>query len=63
MTFEEQRTRMVEEQLKARGILDQRLLSAFHRVPRHLFVPKDFERDAYADHPLPIGSGQTISQP
>ena len=63
MTFEERRTRMVEEQLKARGLTDERLLSAFRKVPRHLFVPKDLQQEAYADHPLPIGFGQTISQP
>ena len=59
----EQRLRMVEEQLKARGIADARLLAAFRKVPRHLFVPPALQRDAYADHPLPVGGGQTISQP
>lgn len=63
MSFDTQRARMVEEQLKARGIMDERLLAAFRKVPRHLFVPADFQQDAYADHPLPIGAGQTISQP
>ena len=61
--FEDQRVRMVEEQLKARGLTDERLLAAFRKVPRHLFVPQEFQHEAYADHPLPIGSGQTISQP
>ncbi len=60
---EELRERMVQEQLKARGLTDERLLAAFRKVPRHLFVSKEFQREAYADHPLPIGSGQTISQP
>ena len=63
MTFDEQRERMVETQLKARGLTDERLLAAFLKVPRHLFVPMEVRPDAYADHPLPIASGQTISQP
>lgn len=63
MTFEQQRIQMVEEQLRSRGLKDERLLAAFRRVPRHLFVPQEFQREAYADHPLPIGAGQTISQP
>ncbi len=54
---------MVEEQLKARGLTEKRLLVAFQKVPRHLFVPPELQREAYADHPLPIGVGQTISQP
>lgn len=54
---------MVEEQLKARGVSDERLLAAFRKVPRHLFVPAEFQQEAYADRPLPIGGGQTISQP
>ena len=63
MEFEEQRERMVEDQLKARGLTDERLLAAFRKVPRHLFIPEEFQSQAYADHPLPIGSNQTISQP
>ena len=63
MTFDEQRARMVEEQLKARGLTDARLLAAFRKVPRHLFVAPEFQQDAYADRPLSIGGGQTISQP
>ena len=63
MTFDEQRARMVATQLKARGLADERLLAAFGKVPRHLFVPEEFRDEAYADHPLPIGAGQTISQP
>ena len=54
---------MVETQLRARGIRDERVLRAMARVPRHLFVPPQVRSDAYADHPLPIGHGQTISQP
>jgi protein-L-isoaspartate(D-aspartate) O-methyltransferase len=61
--FEPLRARMVEEQLRSRGIADERVLAAFARVPRHAFVPAEFARDAYADHPIPIGGGQTISQP
>ncbi len=63
MAFEGERVRMVDEQLRARGLNDARLLEAFRKVPRHLFVPPEHQPDAYADHPLPIGSGQTISQP
>ena len=63
MTHEQQRTRMVEEQLKARGLTDERLLAAFRKIPRHLFVPSRLQHEAYADHPLPIEGGQTISQP
>ena len=55
--------RMVESQLEARGIADARILDAFRRVPRHRFVPNADPAEAYADHPLPIGWGQTISQP
>lgn len=57
------RRRMVESQLRARGITDQRVLDAMWRVPRHAFVPESYRRQAYEDHPLPIGEGQTISQP
>ncbi len=63
MSDEAARARMVEEQLKMRGLRDERLLAAFRRVPRHLFVPEEFQPEAYADHPVPIGGGQTISQP
>jgi len=57
------RMEMVEEQLQARGIRDPRVLNAMRRVPRHLFVPAVDREEAYGDHPLPIGHGQTISQP
>jgi protein-L-isoaspartate(D-aspartate) O-methyltransferase len=63
MDDETRRDRMVEEQIKDRGIRQPRLLEAFRRVPRHFFVPADLQEQAYTDHPLPIGSGQTISQP
>lgn len=54
---------MVEEQIRARGITDPRLLAAFRKIPRHLFVPSRVQAEAYADRALPIGAGQTISQP
>lgn len=54
---------MVKEQLAARGISDPRLLKAMGRLPRHLFVPESMRDRAYDDSPLPIGDGQTISQP
>jgi protein-L-isoaspartate(D-aspartate) O-methyltransferase len=58
-----QRRQMVEQQLRARGIDNDRVLEALGRVPRHEFVPADLRPQAYADTPLPIGRGQTISQP
>ena len=61
--FQEQRNRMVESQLIPRGIKDSRTLAAMRKVPRHLFVPEDVKIHAYNDEPLPIGNGQTISQP
>ena len=61
--YAEKRLRMVQKDLQARGIKDPKVLEAMGRIPRHLFVD-DSQRDrAYADHPLPIGEGQTISQP
>jgi len=54
---------MVYEQIEGRGITDHRVLRAIGKVPRHLFVPEHLRQQAYADGPLPIGSGQTISQP
>ncbi len=58
-----QRLEMVRSQIEARGVKDARVLDVMRRIPRHLFVPADQKTQAYADHPLPIGSGQTISQP
>jgi protein-L-isoaspartate(D-aspartate) O-methyltransferase len=58
-----QRARMVDEQLRARGIRDERVLTAFAKVPRERFVADQFRDKAYSDGPLPIGDGQTISQP
>jgi protein-L-isoaspartate(D-aspartate) O-methyltransferase len=57
------RVAMVENQLKARGISDRRVLEAMRRVPRHIFVPEAQRSRAYEDMPLPVGEGQTISQP
>jgi len=59
----EARERMVSEQLAARGIDDARVLAAMRAVPRHLFVADAVRNEAYHDRPLPIGEGQTISQP
>lgn len=58
-----ERVRMVQEQLRARDIRSRSVLAAMSRVPRHAFVPPLHQADAYGDHPLPIGYGQTISQP
>ncbi|MBZ5587150.1 MAG: protein-L-isoaspartate(D-aspartate) O-methyltransferase [Acidobacteriia bacterium] len=57
------RQEMVTTQIAARGVRDGTVLAALRTVPRHLFVPADVRAEAYADHPLPIGEGQTISQP
>ncbi|CAO0823699.1 Protein-L-isoaspartate O-methyltransferase [Desulfarculales bacterium] len=57
------RRRMVQEQIAARGMRDQRLLKAMQEVPRHLFVDEALWSQSYNDHPLSIGEGQTISQP
>ena len=62
-TFAINRERMIEEQLVPRGISDPRVLEAMRQVPRHLFVEDAMQAHAYGDFPLPIGSGQTISQP
>jgi protein-L-isoaspartate(D-aspartate) O-methyltransferase len=61
--FQSQRQWMVESQLRKRGIRDLRVLDAMARVPRHEFVAEQFRSEAYDDHPIPIGEGQTISQP
>lgn len=57
------RERMVRSQIEARGITDQEVLRAMRRIPRHLFVDEALQAQAYEDHALPIGHGQTISQP
>lgn len=61
--YTEKRRNMVELQIKSRGITDPATLEAMMSVPRHLFVPEDLLDEAYDDYPLPIGYGQTISQP
>lgn len=61
--FEAIRHRMVQTQIRQRGISNIAVLDAMKKVPRHLFVPKEYEDEAYNDYPLSIGYGQTISQP
>jgi protein-L-isoaspartate(D-aspartate) O-methyltransferase len=61
--FVSQRDIMVEVQIRARGVSDEKVLTAMRKVPRHLFVPDELRPFAYGDEPLPIGEGQTISQP
>ena len=61
--YQSLRDEMVEQQMRARGITDERVLEAMRRVPRHLFVPPGRRDRAYDDTPLPLGEGQTISQP
>lgn len=61
--YAQQRSKMVKQQLRARGISDKATLKAMENVPRHLFVPKIYQKEAYWDGPLAIGNGQTISQP
>ena len=63
MDRESEREHMVRAQISARGILDQNVLAAMRKVPRHLFIPHRYADEAYADHPIPIGHDQTISQP
>jgi protein-L-isoaspartate(D-aspartate) O-methyltransferase len=59
----EERRLMVERQIEARGIHNPRVLAAMREIPRHLFIPPPYDQSAYDDNPLPIGGGQTISQP
>lgn len=61
--YERARKKMVSNQIRSRGITDKKVLAAMAEVPRHHFVPKRLINKAYGDHPLPIGEGQTISQP
>jgi len=61
--YAQQREMMVEQQIVARGIKSKRVLDAMNSVPRHMFVPVGYRRGSYFDQPLPIGLGQTISQP
>lgn len=59
----DERQRMVDRQITARGITNPRILAAMRQIPRHFFISPPYERAAYDDNPLPIGNGQTISQP
>jgi len=61
--YAQQRKEMIEHDIKGRGIKDKEVLEAMGKIPRQLFVDKSLMKQAYADHPLPIGEGQTISQP
>jgi protein-L-isoaspartate(D-aspartate) O-methyltransferase len=61
--FKKQRLRMVDSQIRIRGIHDQRVLTAMENIPRHIFVDDGLQEQSYQDNPLPIGEGQTISQP
>ncbi len=61
--FTRDRQQMVQRQIAARGVRDSQILEAMKNVPRHLFVPSEYRHMAYKDQPLPIGDGQTISQP
>lgn len=62
-SFIRARERMIRHDLSGRDIKDKKVLEAMGKIPRHLFVSKDLQKKAYEDHPLPIGEGQTISQP
>ena len=61
--YAQQRKQMIEHDIKGRGIKDKEVLEAMEKIPRQVFVDKSLMKQAYADHPLPIGEGQTISQP
>jgi protein-L-isoaspartate(D-aspartate) O-methyltransferase len=63
MNYDKLRSDMIKHQIENRGIIDQKLLKAMREIPRELFVPENMKASAYEDNPLPIGKGQTISQP
>lgn len=63
MDYKALRKKMVDEQIIARGIKDKRLINILYKIERHRFVPQSFRDSSYGDFPLPIGEGQTISQP
>ena len=63
INYEKERNRMVDEQIVSRGVRDPRVLAAMREVPRHEFMPEALRQQAYGDHAMPIGEGQTISQP
>jgi protein-L-isoaspartate(D-aspartate) O-methyltransferase len=62
-SFVRLRHEMVDKQIISRGISDQRVLDVFEKIPRHKFVPEEYQKSSYGDFPLPIGENQTISQP
>jgi protein-L-isoaspartate(D-aspartate) O-methyltransferase len=61
--YAQERVEMVRKQIERRGVKDKKVLAAMRKVPRHEFIPDKFRHEAYEDHPVPIGHGQTISQP
>jgi len=61
--FREKRIKMVDSQIRAKGVLGSKVLKVMEKVPRHCFIPENVQAHSYADEPLPIGKGQTISQP
>lgn len=61
--YRQERLDMVRDQIDRRGVHSEKVLEAMRAVPRHRFIPKQYRRDPYGDHPVPIGYGQTISQP
>lgn len=63
LLYKSRREEMVANQIEKRGILEERLLDAMRTLPRHCFIPEEYRIHAYADHPVPIGESQTISQP
>jgi len=63
INFDKERSRMIEEQIVSRGVTDPRVLAVMGRIPRHEFMPEALRSQAYGDHAMPIGDGQTISQP
>jgi len=63
VSYADKRADMVRNQIRSRGITDEQVLDAMRKVERHLFVPQEYRAEAYEDYPLPVGDGQTISQP
>ncbi|MDX9744908.1 MAG: protein-L-isoaspartate O-methyltransferase, partial [Syntrophales bacterium] len=61
--FQKQRIKMVETQIRSRGITSPAVLAAMETIPRHIFIDEALQAQSYQDNPLPIGEGQTISQP
>lgn len=63
INFEKERSRMVDEQIVSRGVKDERVLATMRKIPRHEFLPEAIRGMAYTDNALPLGEGQTMSQP